>query len=443
MVYDYRLTQFPPSRRPGSGAEGPSIRGAKCGPSSQPPPTSKGTVPFASSQRQGDGQDAVPSQRQRPGPCPPEPEAPHRRQTGEEVTARHWAEGPNLANGYSGHGKAMAGFTKEKRLGCVFKTEHEFANWPWLSLGRDPGLSAAKVCQLRGGGGSGAGDLASLPSPGLGGLLAARPGPPRSRSSSGRAAGRGSGRPGPSRPRGPRLGGPGRSARALQPGSDIHRRSQPAAPEAASPRLAAGPEGAPRAGPGRLRRREVPLPGAEGGGRAAGRACAAAGSRRAPGPCAGSPSEPPAARLGGGPGRPRGRTAGPAARGSAPPLSGPVLPGAPGAALAPLRRPPARPPAALPRREGEALRCERGAPPQRPPQRRAKPRHLRSGGPGAFASVSAKLRRPALSPPSPPGDRAAAAAAFASPERGLRGPDAERMGRRLRMPRRPETPVRQ
>lgn len=134
--------------------------------------------------------------------------------------------------------------------------------------------------------------------------------PQQSRSSSGRAAGIGSGRPGPSSPRGPRLaqcaGGPGRSARALQPGSDIRWQSQPAAPKADSPRLAAAPEGAPQAGPGPLRRREVPLPGAEGGGRAGGRACAAAGRRRAPGPWAGSPSVPPTAQLGGGPGRPRG-----------------------------------------------------------------------------------------------------------------------------------------
>ena len=65
--------------------------------------------------------------RQRSGPCPPEPEAPHRRQTGEEVTARNWAEGPNLASGDSGHQKVIAGFTKEKRLGWVLKTEHEFA----------------------------------------------------------------------------------------------------------------------------------------------------------------------------------------------------------------------------------------------------------------------------------------------------------------------------
>lgn len=134
--------------------------------------------------------------------------------------------------------------------------------------------------------------------------------PQQSRSSSGRAAGIGCGRPGPSGPRGPRLaqcaGGPGRSARALQPGSDIHWQSQPAAPEADSPRLAAAPEGAPQAGPGPLRQREVPLPGAEGGGRAGGRVCAAAGRRRAPGPWAGSPSVPPTAQLGGGPGRPRG-----------------------------------------------------------------------------------------------------------------------------------------
>lgn len=134
--------------------------------------------------------------------------------------------------------------------------------------------------------------------------------PQQSRSSSGRAAGIGCGRPGPSGPRGPRLaqcaGGPGRSARALQPGSDIHWQSQPAAPEADSPRLAAAPEGAPQAGPGPLRQREVPLPGAEGSGRAGGRVCAAAGRRRAPGPWAGSPSVPPTAQLGGGPGRPRG-----------------------------------------------------------------------------------------------------------------------------------------
>lgn len=45
-----------------------------------------------------------------------EPEAPHRRQAGEEVTARPWAEGPSLANNYSRHKKAMAGFTMEKRL---------------------------------------------------------------------------------------------------------------------------------------------------------------------------------------------------------------------------------------------------------------------------------------------------------------------------------------
>lgn len=54
----------------------------------------------------------------------------------------------------------------------------------------------------------------------------------------------------------------------------------------------------------------------------------------------------------------------------------------------PTRRPAARttrpspPPAALPRREIEALRCERGAPPQRPPQRRAKPRQAPLRGPG-------------------------------------------------------------
>lgn len=118
----------------------------------------------------------------------------------------------------------------------------------------------------------------------------------------------------------------------------------------------------------------------------------------------------------------------------------------------PARRPAARtnrpspPPAALPRREAaRARRSGASAGPRRSARRSAAPSRarLRSGGSGSFASVSAKLRRPAVSPPSPPGGQAATATAFASPERGLRGPDAERMGRRLQMPKRPETPVRQ
>ncbi|XDB47749.1 hypothetical protein AB1E18_001339 [Capra hircus] len=158
----------------------------------------------------------------------------------------------------------------------------------------------------------------------------------QSSSFSGRGAGGGSGPPDPYSLRGPRLtqcaGGPGRSAPALQPRSDIHRRSQSAAP-AAAPAL-------PRPA------REHP--------RKAGGGC---GEERARGPGLRAASE--RARA---PRRYRHRTR-------------------------PAVRPPTRgeddPPVATARGpssvlggegEGEALRCERGAPPQRPPQRRAKPR---------------------------------------------------------------------
>ncbi|XP_047299883.1 putative cuticle collagen 91 isoform X2 [Homo sapiens] len=96
--------------------------------------------------------------------------------------------------------------------------------------------------------------------------------------------------------------------------------------------------------------------------------------------------------------------------------------------------------------EGEALRCERGAPPQRPPQRRAKPRPAPLRGapapslpsqPSCVDPLFRHLPQPPAEPPLP------LTLLSLHPNRGCGAPDAERMGRRLQMPRRPETPVRQ
>ncbi|XP_014637893.1 PREDICTED: inhibin beta B chain [Ceratotherium simum simum] len=226
----------------------------------------------------------------------------------------------------------MAGSTTKERLGWLLKTENEFAKW-LVAVVTEKARRPEHVCLVEDASKTTESHLLRGAATVGGGLdeQEERAGP--------------SSRPEVLRPVGIVVlhhtqcaGGPGRPARALQPGSDIHRRSQPVVPEAVSPpppRQAR--EGAPREGRGRPRRRELPLLVAEGGG--------------------------------------RGRTAGPAAGDSAPPLSGPAFAGAPGTALAPLRRPPAgrgehNPPFAGP---SSALRCERGAPPQRPPQRRGKP----------------------------------------------------------------------
>lgn len=131
----------------------------------------------------------------------------------------------------------------------------------------------------------------------------------QSSSFSGRGAGGGSGPPDPYSLRGPRLtqcaGGPGRSAPALQPRSDIHRRSQSAAP-AAAPALPRPAREHPRkAGGGCGEERCLSWAGKAAAGTRTGPARPPGGDeRRDPG--SGSASVPPAAQPGGGPGRPRG-----------------------------------------------------------------------------------------------------------------------------------------
>lgn len=154
-------------------------------------------------------------------------------------------------------------------------------SWQWLSPRWNPGLSETKIDHL-GQGDSGAGDLVSCASPGARRSPCREARSPHSRgfpwgleqaeAEAGQAS-NGHRLLYPSSPRGPLLaqcsGGRGRSARALQPGSDIHPRSQPASAPPPPPRQAR--EGAPGEGRGRPRRRELLLPVAEGGGRDEGR----------------------------------------------------------------------------------------------------------------------------------------------------------------------------